>query len=325
MHRALTIQKKPVPTVLRAAEFASCRLILRAAGLPMLQWRRAREVCSWINQFCGRSEPGNSNLEQFRRSAFLLSSQKKGETHNCRGAICGRDSGSDSTRGGCGTSPAGIIRLLRSYGGEAVPRYSLRSLAEHQCHIDQFALTPPTKSAEDLFTKPRVGHKAIVKFAPAGVSFSVVTCRPPAVRHSSQPTTVKIHYFSHELAAIPAEWQTEKFAFGVAIDCSDQARVITAHIEKERRRHQLCVAHVVIFVLVQTLEPGPVSDGKLCIVVAKPVGNIFTRQTARNKVRHVIRSVRAGIETRTVKRIDEHSRIAHNRPTVIANFFAVIR
>src|SRR6266487_5366336 len=82
MHRALTIQKKPVPIVLGAVEFASCRLILRTAALSMLQWRRAREVCSWINQFCGRSEPGNSNLEQFRRSAFLLSSQKKGKTHN---------------------------------------------------------------------------------------------------------------------------------------------------------------------------------------------------------------------------------------------------
>src|SRR5215469_545870 len=98
MHRALTIQKKPAPTVFRAVEFVSCWLILQAAASPMLQWRRAREVCSWINQFCGRSEPGNSNLEQFPRSAFLLSSQKKGETHNCR-AICGRDSGSDSTRG----------------------------------------------------------------------------------------------------------------------------------------------------------------------------------------------------------------------------------
>src|SRR5215471_11162889 len=106
MHRALTIQKKPVHIVLQAVEFASCRLILQAAALPMLQWRRAREVCSWINQFCGRSEPGNSNLEQFRGSAFPLSSQKKGETHNCRRAIRGRDSGSDSTRGSCGTSPA---------------------------------------------------------------------------------------------------------------------------------------------------------------------------------------------------------------------------
>src|SRR5215469_1804395 len=325
MHRALTIQKKPVHIVLQAVEFASCRLILQAAALSMLQWRRAREVCSWINQFCGRSEPGNSNLEQFRGSAFLLSSQKKGKTHNWPPRRCGRDSGSDSARGSCGTGPAGAIRLHRSYGGEALPAYSLPPLAEHQCHIDQFALTPPTKSAEDLFTKARVGHKAIVKFAPAGVSFSVITCRPPAVRHSSQSTTVKIHYFSHELAAIPAEWQMEKFAFGVAIDCSDQARVITAHIEKERRRHQLCVAHVVIFVLVQTLEPGPVSDGILCVVAVKPVGNVFTRQTARNKVRHIIRSVRAGIETRAVKRIDEPSRIAHNRPTVIANFFAVIR
>src|SRR5215510_6159746 len=131
MHRALTIQKKPVPTVLRAVEFASCRLILRAAALPMLQWRRARDVCSWINQFCGRSEPGNSNLEQFRRSAFLLSSQKKGKPITDRRAVCGRDSGSDSTRGSCRTSPAGVIRLGRSYGGETVPGYSLRSLAEH--------------------------------------------------------------------------------------------------------------------------------------------------------------------------------------------------
>lgn len=80
MHRAPTIHRKPVPTALRAVEFASCRLILRTVVLPMLQWRRAREVRFWINQFSGRSAPGNSNLEQFRRSAFLLSSQHTRKT-----------------------------------------------------------------------------------------------------------------------------------------------------------------------------------------------------------------------------------------------------
>ena len=37
----ITIQRKPVPTVLQAAEFASYRLILLAAVFPTLQWRRA--------------------------------------------------------------------------------------------------------------------------------------------------------------------------------------------------------------------------------------------------------------------------------------------
>jgi len=87
----------------------------------------------------------------------------------------------------------------------------------------------------------------------------------------------------------------EKFAFWVAIDCSHQARVVTAHIEKERRRHKLGVAHVIIFVLVQTLEPRTVSDRILFVVVANALGGVLSRQTARNKVRYVIGSVRTKI------------------------------
>jgi hypothetical protein len=41
-----------------------------------------------------------------------LSSQKKGETQ----VASGRDSGSDSARGSCSTSPVGAIRRSRSYG-----------------------------------------------------------------------------------------------------------------------------------------------------------------------------------------------------------------
>src|SRR5262249_45706944 len=120
------------------------------------------------------------------------------------------------------------------------------------------------------------------------------------------------------------EREVEKFAFRVAIHCSHQAGVITAYIEKERRRHQLCIAHVKVFVLIQTLEPGTVSDGILVIVMAKLLGNVFALEAAGHKFRHVIRSVRTKIETRTVERINESGGIAHHRPTVTANFFAVI-
>src|SRR5262245_54350988 len=117
----------------------------------------------------------------------------------------------------------------------------------------------------------------------------------------------------------------EKFAFRVAIDSSHQARVITAYIEQQRRGHQLGVAHVIVFVLVQTLEPRTVRDRILFIVMANALGHILARQAARNKVRHVIGSVRTKIEARAVKRINESSGIADQGPTVTADFFTVIR
>src|SRR5436190_6348603 len=55
------------------------------------------------------------------------------------------------------------------------------------------------------------------------------------------------------------------------------------------------------------------------------LGDVFALKTERQQIRHVIGSVRTKIETRTVKRIDEPGGIAHHRPTVTANFFAMIR
>src|SRR5262249_819887 len=167
--------------------------------------------------------------------------------------------------------------------------------------------------------------ESVIKFAPAGILLPVVAGRPSAICHGCKSATVKIHYVSHEFTAAPAEREVEKLAFRVTIHCSHQARVVTAYIEKERRRHQLGIAHVKIFVLIQTLEPGTVSDGILVVVVAKLLGNVFTLEAAGHKVRNVVGSVRTKIQTRTVKRIDESGGVAHHRSTVVANFFAMIR
>ena len=82
----------------------------------------------------------------------------------------------------CGMSPAGIIRLRRSCRGQAVVHVSLRSPTEHQCQINEFALTPAAHSAGKLFADARVRNETVVKFSPAGVSFSVVALRPSTVR-----------------------------------------------------------------------------------------------------------------------------------------------
>src|ERR1041384_2555066 len=80
MHRGQIIQRKPVPAVLRAVEFALCRSTLSAAMLLTLRLRRAREVRFWTNQFSGHFALGNSSQGRCRKSAFLLSSQQKRKT-----------------------------------------------------------------------------------------------------------------------------------------------------------------------------------------------------------------------------------------------------
>src|SRR5205814_10041833 len=92
---------------------------------------------------------------------------------------------------------------------------------------------------------------------------------------------IKTHRVPGQSSSDAAEWKIKKFTFRIAVNGPDQADVIAAYIEKKRGRHQIGVAHVVVFVLVQTLEPVTVGDRILLVVMTKPLRHILARQAAR--------------------------------------------
>jgi hypothetical protein len=147
--------------------------------------------------------------------------------------------------------------------------------AQHQSQIDQFAFPPTSQPARNLFAKPDIWNESIVKLAPTGVPFAIVPGRPSTLRQCDKAPIVKTHQAASQASANTAERQIKKRTFGIAIGCSHQADVITAHIEKKRGRHQIGVAHVVVFVFVQTFEPATIRDRILLVVMAKPICHIF--------------------------------------------------
>src|SRR5262249_12793063 len=146
---------------------------------------------------------------------------------------------------------------------------------------DQIQFPLDTQASKKLFANPIVWNKSIIEFAPARISFAIVTSRPSAICQGDETSAVKIHRVPGEPAADPCERQIEKRTFRIAINCADQTQIVTADIEKQRGQHQLGVPHVVLFIFVQPLEPGAVSDGKLLVVMAKALRHISPRKTAR--------------------------------------------
>src|SRR5207249_10631968 len=80
-----------------------------------------------------------------------------------------------------------------------------------------------------------------------------------------------------------------------------------------------------IFILIERLEPFPISYRILRVVVIKQRAHVFARETARQQIGDVIAGKRTKIETRTVKWIDETGRVSDCSPAVATNFFAPIR
>src|SRR6516165_5995699 len=175
-----------------------------------------------------------------------------------------------------------------------------------------------------LFANPNVWNKSIIEFAPAGVSFSIITSGPSAIRQRNETSAVKFHRLPGESAAEACERQAEKSTLRIAINCADQTDVVTAYVEKKCSRHQVGVAHVIVFVFVETFEPETVSHRILLVVMTKLLGDVFTGQTVRQQIGNVIRRVRTKIQTRTVEWIDETGGVTDCGPAVAANFFAVI-
>src|SRR5215472_711734 len=140
--------------------------------------RRTRSLLSWVSR--EQRDLGIVGTAERVRRLSHLATRRKGEPPRSRERGRAR-----ATRNGCHGSSRGVN----------VPGYSGYRSAQHQREIDQFAFTPATKPAENLFAQTRVGNESVVKLAPAGVSFSVVAGCPSAVRHCRQPATIKIHYF----------------------------------------------------------------------------------------------------------------------------------
>src|SRR5207249_5259490 len=80
-----------------------------------------------------------------------------------------------------------------------------------------------------------------------------------------------------------------------------------------------------IFILIERLEPFPISHRVLRVVVIKQRAHVFARETARQQIGDVIAGERTKIETRAVQWIDETGRVADRSPAVATNFFAPIR
>src|SRR5204862_8178973 len=183
------------------------------------------------------------------------------------------------------------------------------SPAQHQSQIDQFAFPPTPHSVPDLLAQAEIRHKSIEKLPPTGVSSPVVASRPTPFCQRDKAAIIETHRVPGQSPPDAAEWQIKKFTFRIAVNGPDQADVIAAYIEKKRGRHQIGVAHVVVFVLVQTLEPVTVGDGILLVVITKSLRHILARQAAREQIGHVVRGVRTKIEAWTVKRTEKACRL----------------
>src|SRR5205823_22292 len=75
-----------------------------------------------------------------------------------------------------------------------------------------------------------------------------------------------------------------------------------------------------IFVFVKSLEPEPVGDRVLLIIISERVGYILAGETSRQHIGDVVAGVGTEIQAWTVKRIDEPGGIAYHQPALVANF-----
>ena len=152
----------------------------------------------------------------------------------------------------------------------------------------------------------------------------MATFREPPLRQRYQPPIVKFHHRTHDAAGRSFKRQTKKFALRIFVNRNDEPDEIHADIEEERGRHQLGVAHVIIFVLVERLEPKPVGHRVLLIIIRQSARNIFASEAASDEVRGVAAGIGTKIESGTVKRVDESRRVAHGDPSVAADFRAPV-
>src|SRR5947207_6771504 len=169
-----------------------------------------------------------------------------------------------------------------------------------------------------------MGHETVIQFAPAGVTSAEATFREAPFGEYDQASIVEFHHRANDASSRSLERQMEKFALGIFVNRDDESGEIHADVEQERGRHELGVAQVKVFVLVEGLEPKPVRNRILLIIIRERVRNVFAGQTSRQQIGHEVARVGTEIEPGTVERIDESSSVADADPFAPANFRAPI-
>src|SRR5205085_7026338 len=114
----------------------------------------------------------------------------------------------------------------------------------------------------------------------------------------------------------------KKFPLRITVRRDDQTNEVSPDIQEKRGGHQFGVRDVAIFVLVERLEPRPVSHRVLVVVISQGLGDVFAGKSSREQIRGVVTRVGTKIESRAVKRIDESGGVTHRYPAGAANFLA---
>src|SRR5258707_717839 len=82
--------------------------------------------------------------------------------------------------------------------------------------------------------------------------------------------------------------------------------------------------NVIVLVFIERLEPRAIHDRILLVIVRDACRYIFAHEISGDEISNVVAGVGTEIETWAVKRIDKSRGVADARPTIAANFLAVI-
>lgn len=148
------------------------------------------------------------------------------------------------------------------------------------------------------------------------VVFSEDAALTPFASHGGKPAVVGAHQVKGEVAAGKAEHRIEKCGGAIAEGFGNHAHVIEAEVQLESDRHQVEVAHPIVFVLVDRLEPAAVAEGEIGVVGSDQGLDCFTPVCAQDEIDGAGGGVTEPIHARAIERIDEPGGIAGQHPSV---------
>src|SRR5438067_73532 len=105
--------------------------------------------------------------------------------------------------------------------------------------------------------------------------FSEITGGVTAFPERDKPSVVKFNYAGGNSARSSAEWQFSKSFLRIVVCGYDQAQVIRRDIQEQGGRHQIGIAHVVVFVAIERVEPRSIHDWILMVVFVNASSDIF--------------------------------------------------
>src|SRR5437016_13948324 len=136
---------------------------------------------------------------------------------------------------------------------------------------------------------------------------------------------VKFHETGRDAPTPAVKWQHEKGFLRISVRRNYQSEIIRRHIEQETGRHQLGVAHVVIFIFVKGLEPRSIHDRILRVIVRDVCRHIFASKISSDEIGHIVAGVGTKVETWTVKWIDKSRGVTDARRAIATKFLGVVR